>query len=324
LEFIGSLRKQNASDIFFRYGIYVVLIVLIIVFTVINGRFASPENAINILQQCVSIGIGTCGLLFVLIPGGLDISMGSVMYLGAIVGAYCTTNLGLGLGATIFICMICGALVGTANGLFVAKLKIAPLIVTLAMLYIVRGIVMISAGISTVKFANPVADTIIYTRLFDKISVIIVILAVILVVSQYILSKTVYGRQLYAMGNNRVAANMLGIKVDRNLIITYIISGAFSSLAGLISGAQVGNMPTYFASGKEFVIISAAILGGASLFGGRGSAFPGMFIGVLIITIIENGLVMSGTDLYAYVVVRGIIIFLAVLMDSIRNKGDLR
>jgi ribose transport system permease protein len=117
---------------------------------------------------------------------------------------------------------------------------------------------------------------------------------------------------------------VMGIKVKRNVFLTYIISGALAGLAGLVSGTQVGAITPTFAEGQEFIIITATILGGVSLFGGKGSVFPGAFLGVLIFMCIENGLVMAGTNMYLYIIIRGIVIFFAVMIDCIRNRGELR
>ena len=128
----------------------------------------------------------------------------------------------------------------------------------------------------------------------------------------------------YMLKITAATAEKMGIKVERNIFISYVLCGAFAGLSGLISGAQVGGISPTFATGTEFIIISATVLGGVSLFGGKGSVFPGAFLGVLIIMCIENGLVMASANMYAYTIVRGIVIFIAVLLDSIRNTGELR
>ncbi|MDR0878021.1 MAG: hypothetical protein LBN21_08210, partial [Treponema sp.] len=160
-------------------------------------------------------------------------------------------------------------------------------------------------------------------KLFN-IPVIIIIMVVVLIIFQLIISRTTYGRHLFAIGNNKIGARMIGIKVKRNIFFSYVICGALVGLSGFVSGAQIGAIAPTFAQGQEFVIISAAVLGGVSLFGGKGKAFPGAFLGTLVIMTIENGLVMAQANMYAYAVVRGIIIFVAVLLDSVQNKGEIK
>jgi ribose transport system permease protein len=199
-----------------------------------------------------------------------------------------------------------------------------PLIVTLATLYIVRGLALAITGVQSLSFTNRVGDAVAYTRLWGILPIVVLILAATLFFAQFALSRTLFGRQLFAIGNNANGARIMGIKVRRNTFLTYVISGGLAGLAGLVSGSQVGVITPTFAEGQEFIIITSAILGGVSLFGGKGKAFPGAFLGVLIVMCIENGLVMAGADKYLYMIVRGIVIFLAVMIDCMRNKGELR
>jgi len=278
---------------------------------------------INLLLQTSTVGIAAAGLTFVLITRGIDISMGSVIYLTSIVAAK-ATNAGVGLAGAFLIAMSCGAVLGMVNGFFITKLKMPPLIVTLAMLYVIRGLVLSVIGVPTVNFRNDVSTFIVRTQLFDTIPLIVLIMIFVFVVCQIVLSRSTFGRNLYAIGNNRRGAEMMGINATRHIFLSYVICGALVGLSGLLGGAQIIGIPPTFARGQEFIIISSAVLGGVSLFGGKGSAFPGAFLGVLIIMTIENGLVMAQANVYAYTIVRGIIIFFAVFLDSLQNRGEIR
>ena len=315
--------KSRFFEYFYKYGLYGVLMVLIALFSALNSNFFSLNNAINLLQQTSSTGIAAAGLVFVVVTGGIDISVGSTLFMTAVI-VTALTDLGMGLAGAVAVSIACGALVGCINGFFIAKLRLVPLIVTLAMLYIIRGTAIAIVGIKTTFFNNDVGVFIARTRLFSILPVVVLILAITLIITQFVLSRTLFGRQLYAIGNNRQGAEVMGIKVTRNIFLSYVICGALAGLSGLVSGAQVGGISPTFAQGQEFIIISSTVLGGVSLFGGRGKAFPGAFLGVLIIMCIENGLVMAKTNMYAYTIVRGIVIFLAVMLDSIRNKGETR
>ena len=316
--------KASALDYFYRYGLFVVFAVLVILFSSLNKNFFTVKNMINLLQQTSSTGIAAVGLVFVMLTGGIDVSIGSVVFMTSVIVAT-LTNLGLGMVGAFAVAIGCGALVGCVNGYFCAKMKMAPLIVTLAMLYIIRGTAVGIVGIRQVDFFNPIGTTLARMRLFDGfLPVIVLVLAAALIIGQFILTKVSFGRQLYAIGNNKIAAQKMGIKVDRNIFISYVLCGAFAGLSGLISGAQVGGISPTFASGTEFIFISSTVLGGVSLFGGKGKVFPGAFLGVLIIMCIENGLVMASANMYAYTIVRGIVIFFAVMLDSAQNKGELR
>lgn len=313
--------RENISSLYYKYGLYIILAVLIIIFTCINPRFFSIGNASNLLLQVSSSGICACGLLFTLLVGGIDISVSSTMYVTAVVSATLSQNAGLGFVGVLLLSILIGLFIGTINGILIAKLKISPLIATLGMQYVIRGIGVGIVGIQTIMFTSDVGKFILNTRVFGCIPLIIVILIIVFAATQYILSRTLFGKQFYAIGNNRHAADSVGIKVQQHEFLAYVICGALAGLAGLLSGAQVGMVSPTFNQGQEFIIISAAVLGGASLFGGKGKAFPGVFIGVLIMFCIENGLVMSQVNMYFYTIVRGIVIFLAVMIDSLSNKA---
>jgi len=317
------IGREKLFEYFYKYGLYVVFAILLIIFSQFNQHFLKVDNLINLLKQTATVCIAAAGLAFVMITGGIDVSMGSVIFMTSVIVTW-ATDAGAGLLPAIVLSMLCGALVGAFNGFFIAKLNMTPLIVTLAMLFILRGLTIFFVGIQTVFFKNEVALFLARTRFFNYIPSIVVIMAVVLAICQIVLSRSTFGRQLFAIGNNKHGAKMIGIKVERNIFLSYVICGALVGLSGLLSGAQIGGIPPMFAQGQEFIIISSAVLGGVSLFGGKGSAFPAAFLGVLIIMTIENGLVMAQANMYAYTIVRGIIIFVAVFLDSARNKGDMR
>ena len=321
-----TLRKNRGIkvyDVFLKYGLYIVFIILIAVFAGINPIFLSSKNIINLLQQASAPSIAAAGLVFVMIAGGIDLSIGAITYLSAVV-IVILTNAGMGIFSAIITSIVIGALVGALNGVIIAKFRLVPIIVTLAMMFIIRGLTLTITHIKMQLFNNEVGDFIARYRLFGAIPIIVIAMVIVVIIGQLVLKYTAFGRHLYAIGNNKVAAQKSGIKVVLKTFLTYVISGATAGFAGLIAGAQVGGVTTTFGSGQEFLIISACVLGGVSLFGGRGKIFPNAFIGVLIITSIENGLVMVNANVYLYTVVRGIVIFLAVMADCLKNKGELR
>jgi len=318
-----KLQANILYDGLYRYGLYVVLVLLVILFSSINKNFLSANNFRNLLLQTSSSGIAAAGLVFVMITGGVDISIGSVMFITAVISAT-LTDMGVGFAGAVIISLLAGALIGSINGFLIAKMRMVPLIVTLAMQYVLRGLAISIIGIKTLFFNNAVGTFIVKTRIFGFFPLIVIILIIVMLITQYILSRTLHGRQLYAIGNNRIGAEKIGINVKGSIFWAYVICGALAGLSGLVSSAQVGAISPTFAQGQEFIIISSTVLGGVSLFGGRGKVFPHAFIGVFIIMCIENGLVMAKTNMYAYTIVRGCIIFLAVMLDSVKNKGETR
>jgi ribose transport system permease protein len=313
----------SVSDAFYRYGLYIVFALLIGVFGVLNPTFLSQANIVNLLQQSSVACIAGVGMVFVMITGGIDLSIGSIIYLSS---ALCVmaTNAGAGLGVALLIAVGAGAAVGAVNGFIIARLKLVPIIVTLAMMFIVRGVTLTITEIKMQYFMNPVGDFIARYRLLGAVPLIVITMLVVVAAGQFVLKYTAFGRHLYAIGNNRVASMKSGIRVEQRTFLIYLLCGALAGLAGLIGGAQVGGVTTTYGNGMEFLVISACVLGGVSLFGGKGRVFPGAFIGVLIVMSIENGLVMAHANVYLYTVVRGIVIFIAVMIDCLRNRADLR
>jgi len=309
--------------------VYILLLLLIVFFTSRNARFLSVNNVLIILQQAAPLGIAAIGMTFVLITAGIDISVGQNMYLSAILVAITMEAMkpsgflgSFGSYVIIFaVALLTGGLIGALNGLMIARFKIVPFITTLATMGIARGIGLIASNsrVYYVEKLGPISNG----RLAG-IPYVVIALIVLVLIFDYVLRRTAYGRQLMAIGNDSTAAQKIGINVRRNVFWAYVICGVMAGLAGVLSAGQVANVAVYFADGNEFLVISAAVLGGTSLFGGKGSVFPGALIGIILVTTIVNGMTMMNASPYAYKIVRGAIIFFAVLLDSINYKGDLR
>ena len=317
---------RSSKDIFKtildHYTLLFVFVAMVVVFTILVPSFFTISNFINILVTAASTGIATVGMAIVILQKGIDLSAGSVMYFGVIL---CSQLIGHGHSLIVFIlvALLAGAVIGLINGTLITIFKVMPFIATYGTMILVRGVALTISGQKTIIFADPVSVQIISQR-FLGIPVIVYLLFLVLIITSLILSKTQFGRQLYAIGNNEHAAEKLGINVKRNRLIAYVLCSAFASCAGLIAGAQSGTFNPTLGSGKEFVFISAAVIGGVSLSGGKARVFPSLFLGILIITAIESGLVMVSANPYLYQIIRGGLIVVAVIIDSIKYKGNLR
>ena len=329
---MAETRKKGFSlDFIVKYGVYSIFVVMFIVFSFSNKNFLTLNNILLLFQQSAPLLLGVIGMAFVMMDGGIDISAGSNMYLSAAVGALLIQSMyngGMdvtGLGSYVLILLAStavGALIGAVNGFFIARLKMLPFIVTLIMTSIARGLGMYFTDakliiINTMGFK-------LTDKTFLGISVLIYFAVAAVIVFHYVMRYTSFGCQLKAQGNNHEAALKLGINIRRNTLIAYIICGALCDLGGMLSAGANGSVPSSFADGNEFIIIPAAVLGGISLFGGKGTIFPGSIIGILLIYTIVNGLTMMAANPYVYTIVRGVIIFLAVMVDSMNYKGELR
>ncbi len=313
--------KRNWLKILYQSGIYIIFILLFAFFAFSSKQFLTSRNIINILQQSVPIGIATVGMVFVLLTAGIDISVGSVMYCCGVISAI-MLKAGWHPFLAIIVAMLVGMLLGSGNGFVVTKWKIVPFIATLATLGIARGIGLLIGNTQTV-FIGSMAKKISTTKILN-VPVIVIAMLLAMLLGHIVLTRTIFGRQLFAIGNDPRAAAKIGIKTDRIIFSVYAISGALAGLAGIISAAQVGAVTVNFSQGNEFMAISAAVLGGVSFFGGKGRIIPGALMGVLLIHVILNGLTMINASHYAYQIVRSLIIFVAVLVDSVNNKGDIR
>lgn len=324
--------KTSRTGIFIiKYGIYFIFFVMCIMFSFSNKNFLTVSNFVLLLQQSAPLMLGVTGMTFVMMDGGIDISAGSNMYLSATVCGLLIIQLdakGVVINnVSIYILIFLvgaaiGAVVGTINGLLIAKAKMVPFIVTLIMTSIARGIGMFITKADLITINN------LGFKLTDKrflgISILIYMAAAIMLVLHFVLRYTRYGIQLKAQGNNHEAAQKTGFNTIRNTFFAYIICGALCGLAGIMAAGSSGSIPTSFAIGNEFIIIPAAVLGGTSLFGGKGSILPGAVIGMMLVNTIINGLTMMNANPYIYTIVSGIIIFIAVMVDSMNFKGELR
>lgn len=303
------------------YGIYVVLALLCLLFYSLSPVFLTSRNVINILQQSAPTGIAAVGMAFVLLTAGIDISMGSNMYLASTIAAIAVSR-GYGLFAAIVLSVAGGGLVGMLNGWVVARFRIPPFIVTLATLSIARGIALLISKASIILLRDAVTVVSSY-RIFN-VPLPVYIMIAMMIVGDVILKYTQFGRQLYAIGNDPAAAQKTGIPVDRRIFVAYLLCGAIGGFAGFIMACQLAHTTPTFAIGTEFVVISAVVIGGFSLFGGKGKILPGALVGVVTVMVIQNGLVIVRAPALVFPLVKAVIIYVAVMADSIRNSGEIR
>ncbi len=287
------------------------LAAVLLAFGALSPRFLTGQNFVNILVQSSSLAIVAAGMTFVLVAAGIDLSVGSVMFLGAAVAGKLALGgapLWAAMAAVLAIGIACGAL----HAVFIARLGILPFIVTLAALYAERGLALYITETRAMNLPESLL------RLGSG-SLPLWVLAFAMAAAQFVLSRTPFGRQVYAVGNNPEAARRAGIRTGRVLAAVYVISGFAAALGGLVSVAQLGAVSPTFGNQREFAAIAAAVLGGTSLFGGRGSVLPGTLLGAVLIQTVESGLVIVNADPYLYPLVMAAIIFAAVLLDGLRQ-----
>lgn len=326
-----KLGGNQVKSVIARLGVFIVFGVIIVLFAVGNERFLTPDNILLIIQQASPMGIAVIGMVFVMVVAGIDISVGSNMYFTAVLVAMMINNsvlvndemmkTGIGYIVVYLVAIAVGIGIGLLNGVLVAKFKILPFIVTLSVGSILRGLGYMMSG-SLVQEASALSSF--SNSRLGMIPAVFILFLVVILVFDFLLRRCVFGRHILAIGNSPKSAQVAGIKINRDVILCYVICAMLAAVSGVLQAGQIGSVALSFGDGNEFIVISAAVLGGTSLFGGKGTIFPGAIIGIILITIIMNGLAMLNASPYVYTIVRAVIIFLAVMLDSINYKGDLR
>lgn len=286
-------------------------------FGVQSGKFLEPRNLVNIVVQASSTGIVAVGMTFVLLTAGVDLSVGAIMFVAAAVAGKIALA-GLPLPLALLAMLAVGLIFGTINMLFITRVRVAAFIVTLAMLFMGRGL---GLRITETRAMNlPDSFLQLGSAGFLGVPLPAWLFAATLVASHLVLTRTPFGRQVFAVGQDREMARKAGLRVDGILAVVYLISACCAVLAAMVTLGQLGAVSPKFGEGKEFAAIAAAVLGGTSLFGGRGSVLPGTLLGALLIQTIENGLVVTNANPYLYPMVTSAVIFAAVLLESLRNR----
>ncbi len=311
---------------------FIVLAVLVILFGVLSSNFLSLTTLTMVAKHVALYGILAIGMTYVIITGGIDLSVGSVVGLaGMMAGGLIQEGLTVG-GSTVYfsipmviiLIIIMGALIGLCNGLIITKLGVAPFIATLGTMYICRGFANIRSGGNT--FSNISGHEGLGNTGFKVLGSSVagipigaILLVILTVIAAVALRKTVFGWHLYAVGGNERAAKMSGIKSDRIKIYAYIISGACSALVGMINTAQLAAAHPASGDGWEMNAIAASVLGGTSMAGGIGT-IGGTFIGAFVIGTLNDGMTMCGVSEFWQKVIKGAVIILAVVIDQFQRN----
>lgn len=313
-----SLEQNKLTHAVLNNTPLLLFALMFVVFGLVAPKSFHYQNIENAFKQASYIGIIAVGMTFVLLTGGIDLSVGSNMYVSAAIAGLAMQHYSIGVWPALILSLCVGAVFGAMNAFAVAKLKIMPFVVTLAMMVTGRGVGLMFTKSRAVNFPDSVTG-LGSAELFDFIPYPIVVFAIVVFCAWLLLERTTLGRQIYAVGFSKEAARKAGVNTDRAIITAYIICGVFASLGGFISIAQLGNVNAGFGKGDEFDAIAAAVLGGVSLFGGAGRVFPGIVLGAVFIQAVSIGLVSARVDLYLHPLIAAAFIFFAVLIDSLRN-----
>ncbi|RJX72882.1 ABC transporter permease [Vibrio sinensis] len=321
---VNNTIKANTSvnqmvNFLLKHTTIIVFILMLIVAGLISDKFYTQVNILNVLKQSVPLGIVSLGLLFVIITGGIDLSVGSVMALVSIVTSLLIPE--WGLSGALFIGSITGIAIGFVSGGLVSHLGIPAFVATLALMTIARGLSLIFSNGQPI-FVDDTLFQAFGTNSFLAIPYPVLAMFVIYGLGYFVLHRTIFGRLVVAVGSNETATKFAGISVKKVKFAVYVISGFTAALAGLISATRTGVGSPILGIGFELDAIAAVVIGGASLSGGRGTVINCLF-GVMILGVISNILNLINVSGYNQQVIKGIIIIFAVMLESLKQKKGL-
>ncbi|MER1986518.1 MAG: ABC transporter permease [Solibacillus sp.] len=298
------------------------LVALVIFFSIASPNFMQWSNIIGILLSTAVIGILALGATFVIITGGIDLSVGTVMTLSAVMTGLIIVTADLPIILGVLGGIATGAFCGMLCGLAITKLQIPPFIATLAMMMIAKGLALVFSGAAPIYFTDhPTFAKIAMGNMIPGVNIpnAVIIFFVLGIIAAIILSKTILGRFNFAIGSNEEATKLSGINVDRWKIAIYSLAGAFTGIAGVLMASRLNSAQPALGQGYELEAIAAVVIGGTSLSGGKGT-IVGTIIGALIMSVLTNGLRVLSIPQEWQTVVVGIVIILAVFMDILRRR----
>ncbi|MFF1353736.1 substrate-binding domain-containing protein [Streptomyces sp. NPDC058297] len=309
----GGLRRVLLDN-----GALSALVVLVIAMSLLSGDFLTTQNLLNVGVQAAVTAILAFGVTFVIVSAGIDLSVGSVAALSATVLAWAATSEGVPVWIAVILAVVTGIACGFVNGALISYGKLPPFIATLAMLSVGRGLSLVISQGSPIPFPSSVSR--IGDTLGGWLPVPVLVMIVMGLITALILGRTFIGRSMFAIGGNEEAARLSGLRVKRQKVVIYALSGLFAAVAGIVLASRLTSAQPQAAQGYELDAIAAVVIGGASLSGGVGKA-SGTFIGALILAVLRNGLNLLSVSAFWQQVVIGVVIALAVLLDTVRRKA---
>jgi ribose transport system permease protein len=315
----AAKRKDLRRSLIQLAGMLPVLILICILFAVLSPNFLTENNIVNVVRQASINIVLAAGMTFVILTSGIDLAVGSVLGLTAVMAVVVSLVPGFGWAA-VPAALLTGLIIGVLTGVIIAYLGLPPFIVTLGTYTAIRGAAYLAAGGTTVINSN-IGFAWIGNGYLGPIPWLVIIALLIIAVSAFILHGTVLGVHVYAVGGNPQAARLTGIPVSLVLIFVYGVSGLLSGLAGAMSASRLYSAQGQLGIGYELDAIAAVILGGTSFSGGIGNVF-GTLVGALIIAVLNNGLTLLNVSFYWQLVIKGLVIVLAVTLDKLRTRGQ--
>lgn len=307
-----------------RYGVPLALVAMLIFFSFMSSAFLTEGNIMNILRQSSVIAIAAIGATIVLIAAGIDISQGAVMALAGIVTVVAVHTFGVPDGAALVLALLAAAVVGLANGLLSEVVKIPAFIATLGTALVVRGVGFVYTEGRSIGFGRGAASTGDFIQWLGKgfigpVPVPVVLMVLLYAVAWVVMQRSTWGMHTYAIGSSERAARIAGLKVTRHRIEVYAIAGVMSGLAGVILAGRLGSASPSLGVGAEFDILTAVVLGGTSIYGGKGNIFRTL-IGALFLATLTNGLILMNVPTFYQQISVGVVLLAALTLDRLQSR----
>jgi rhamnose transport system permease protein len=315
----NRLMQQIQNLALSQEGIlFIILLLTMIGLSLSNDNFLTKDNLFNQGRVLAEVGLMALPMTYIIITGGIDLSVGSILGLSAILVGYCWKNLGMPLELAITVAILASCIAGFFNGLMIVRLNVPPLIMTLATLAFYRGL---AQGISEARSVSGYPDWLFGLGQGEILGfpTQLWLLGISIVISAIVLQRTTLGRTLYAIGNNAVGARFSGLSVERAILIIYTFSGLMAGISGVIFVSRFTTTRSDMGSGLELDAIAAVVLGGTSIFGGKGSIF-GTVLGLVMIQALKNGLSMNQIPNDASIVIIGSVLIFAILVNNLIQR----
>ena len=313
--FTKTLKKTLLNNE--MIGVFITFLILCGSLAVLSPYFLTSKNIFNVLRQFSLIGILAIGQAFIIITAGIDLSVGATVAITACIAAMLTVS-GMSPIMVLLLTLVLGAVVGCINGLLITKIKINPFIVTMGMMSVIRGATLLITDGLPINFESSLAY--LGNGYIGLVPVPVIIMFLVVAIGYVFANNTLTGRNIYAVGNNQRAAILSGIRADRVKLLVYVIMGLLAGLCGIMLAGNLNSADPSFGTGYEMDVIAAVVIGGVSLAGGQGSII-GVIIGAALMGVLRNGFVLLGISAYWQTVTIGLVIILAVAMDSLRRRN---
>lgn len=313
--------KLSFANLYSTYGVFFILVIEFLIFSLASKSFLTLGNILSVSRQMSFTGIAAIGMTLVMLTGGIDISVGSMLAMAGVLCAKLSADVGLPLWIAVVITLLIGALFGLINGAAVTRLHIPALIATLATQTILKGIAYLLTNAVPVKNLSATYKFLGQGYIFGVIPVPLIITVALYVLAWWYLDKTYLGRRVYLSGGNEEAARLSGINTKWTITGTYVFSGVFAAIAGVLMAARLGSGQPSVGSGFEMDVITATVLGGISVNGGKGKVVN-VFVGACIMGVLANGMTMLNINQYLQWIINGLVLLFAVTMSNLRKSSS--